>query len=85
MSCLHAITERITQPTPGQVRAARLAAGLTQVQAAILVSPASKKPYRTWQGYESPIGSKDHRAIPLATWELFLLLTNQHPALKLKL
>lgn len=28
-------------------------------------------------------GLPDHRAIPLPTWELFLLLTEQHPTLKL--
>ena len=78
------ISERITQPTPTEVRVARENAGLTQAQAAELVSTAKTKPYRTWSGYETT--DTEHinaRAIPLATWELFLLLTNQHPTMKL--
>ena len=59
-------------------------AGLTQTEAAELISPAQIKPYRSWQGYETAEGQKDGRAIPLAVWELFLLLTNQHPTLVLK-
>lgn len=77
------IVERVLAPTPEQVREARERAGLTQTQAAQLVSSARTKPYRTWQGYETPFGVKDHRAIPLATWELFLLATGQHPTHKL--
>jgi len=83
---LHAtpITERIRQPSPDEVRAARDRAGLTQAQAAQLISPAQIKPYRSWQCYEVPEGQKGGRAIPLAVWELFLLLTEQHPSLTLK-
>ena len=83
---LHAIpiTERISQPTPEQVRTARDRARLTQAQAAQLISPAQIKPYRSWQCYEVSEGQKGGRAIPLAVWELFLLLTEQHPSLKLK-
>ncbi len=74
------ISERISQPSSEEVRSARLAAGLTQSQAAMLVSPAQgKTAYRTWQHYEVKEGLPDHRAIPLATWELFLLLIDQHP------
>lgn len=76
------ITGRVTAPTPEQIRQARKAAQLTQAQAAQLVSPAQCQPYRTWQGYEVALGAKGHRAIPLATWELFLLLTDQHPTLQ---
>ncbi len=77
------ISERVQQPTPQEIRSARKAAGLTQVQAAALVSPAQgKSSYRAWQIYEVDAGKPDHRTIPLPTWELFLLLTHQHPTLK---
>lgn len=78
------IRDRITQPAPQEVRAARKTAGLTQEQAAALVSPAQgKSSYRAWQVYEVAVEKPDHRAIPLPTWELFLLLTEQHPSMKL--
>ena len=78
------INERISSPTPQDVREARAAAGLTQAQAAALVSPAKgKSSYRAWQVYEVEVGQPDHRTIPLPTWELFLLLTGQHPTMKL--
>lgn len=73
------IAKRLPQPTPGEIRQARQQAGLTQAQAAQLVSAAQNQPYRTWQGYEVDAGKPGHRAIPLAAWELFLLLTEQHP------
>lgn len=74
------ISERVSQPTPEEIRTARLAARLTQSQAAMLVaSSQSIKAYRTWQHYEVKEGLPEHRKIPLATWELFLLLTDQHP------
>lgn len=77
------ITERVTQPSPQDVRLARLSANLSQAQAAHLVSAAQGQPYRTWQGYEVAQGKPGHRAIPLATWELFLLLTDQHSSYRL--
>ncbi len=77
------IIERITQPTPEEVRQARENASLTQSQAAEMVSPAKLAAYKTWAGYETARGQKNHRAIPLSTWELFLLLINQHPSFKL--
>lgn len=74
------LAQRVSQPTPAQVLDARRAAKLTQADAAILVTPAvGARPERTWQNYEAAEGTKAHRAIPLATWELFLLLTGQHP------
>ncbi len=73
------ITERISQPTPDEIKAVRKLAKLTQTEATRLVTAAKAKPFTTWQGYEAPVGSDGHRAIPLATWELFLLLTDQHP------
>lgn len=78
------ILARISQPSPEEVKLARDSAGLSQGAAAQLVSPALAKPYRAWQGYEAAIDRKDHRAIPLAVWELFLLLTGQHPAYQLE-
>ena len=78
------IVERVSPPTPWEVRVARNTAGLTQAEAAALVSPAKgKSSYRAWQVYEVEAGQTDHRAIPLPTWELFLLLTGQHPTMKL--
>jgi len=65
------------------VRAARVVAGLSQTAAAQLVSDAGKKGYRTWQRYEAPTDSPDHREIPNGLWELFLLLTDQHPTHRL--
>lgn len=76
-----AITDRIAPPTPEQVKIARLRAGLSQAQAAALVSSASSAPRRSWGGYEKTDGV-NKRTIPLATWELFLLLTDQHPMMK---
>lgn len=69
----------VGKPTPAVVRAVRQRAGLTQAQAAQLVSDAQGQPYRTWQGYEAAVGTRGHRAIPAATWAFFLLLTGQHP------
>jgi hypothetical protein len=78
------IADRVQQPTPAAVRAARKTAKLTQAEASLMVAdvPAARAE-RTWQNYEADVGKSTHRAIPLATWELFLLLTGQHPALEL--
>lgn len=73
------IRHKLPQPTPEQIRAARKAVGLSQTAAIQLVSDAGAKGYRTWQRFEAPMGSHDHREIPNGTWELFLLLTDQHP------
>lgn len=75
--------ERLPQPAPADVLAARKAAGLTQTNAAQLIGPAGAKGYRTWQRFEYPVGNKDHRAIHPGLWVLFLLLTEQHPTLRL--
>lgn len=58
--------------TPEKVFQARQAAGLSQAQAAALVHLGS--PVR-WSEYE-----RGTRTIDAARWELFLLLTDQHPA-----
>ncbi len=75
----------LPRPTPDEVRRARLAAGLTQAQAAQVISPGvGPAGYRTWQRYEAPAGSAGHRDIPPSTWAMFLLETEQHPDLWLK-
>lgn len=60
-------------PTPKAVRAAREAAGLSQSQAAALVHLGAAV---RWAEYE-----RGARSIDRARWELYLLLTNQHPNL----
>lgn len=64
--------EKLKQPTPAQVRAARKAAGLTQTQAAELVHAAG---WRTWWNWEKESSSAESREIPLAAWDLFLIKT----------
>lgn len=59
--------DQIAQPSPAEIKSARLAAGLTQTQAAQLVHASLK----TWQNWESESG--EARKIPLASWELFLI------------
>lgn len=54
-------------PTPIEIKAARVAARLSQSEAATLVHATR----RTWQNWESPEGSGNHRAIDPAAWELF--------------
>lgn len=78
------IAERISPPIPDEVRQARRAAGLTQAQAAQLVAVSHERAERTWQNYEAAVGKAAHRDIPLAAWELFLLMTGQHPTLKVQ-
>lgn len=60
-----------TNPTPKQLKAARLAAGLTQKQAAEIVGAQE----RAWQYYEAG------RPIPHCKWRIFLLETG-NPASK---
>ena len=75
---------RINLPTPSglTLKAARLAAGLSQVEAAELmgypVQAGSRGGLqsRTWQALESPT---DERNMPGPVFALFLLLTQQHP------
>lgn len=75
---------RIELPCPdGQtLKSARLAAGLSQVEAAELmgypVQPGSRGGLqsRTWQALES---DTDARHMPGPVFALFLLLTHQHP------
>lgn len=63
-------------PSSTVIRIARAAAGLTQAQAAALVHLGAQP---RWAEYE-----RGDRPIELARWELFLLLTNQHPTLAVR-
>ena len=75
---------RIEMPSPSgaELKSARLAVGLSQVEAAELmgypVQPGSRGGLqsRTWQALESP---NDERTMPGPIFALFLLLTQQHP------
>ncbi len=53
------------------LRAARLRAKLTQAQAAVLVSSSE----RSWQDWEG-----GRRRIPMAKYQLFIILADQLPA-----
>lgn len=57
-------------PTAQEVKDARMAVGMSQLEAAQLVGHAS---YQTWNYWEN-----GHRTIPAASWALFLLATGQH-------
>ena len=78
------MTTRIALPIPDglTLKSARLAAGLSQVEAAELmgypVQPGSRGGLqsRTWQALES---ATDARNMPGPVFALFLLLTHQHP------
>jgi hypothetical protein len=80
---------RINLPIPSgfTLKAARLAAGLSQVEAAELmgypVQAGSRGGLqsRTWQALESPT---DERNMPGPVFALFLLLTQQHPEFALR-
>ena len=56
---------RLENPTPSQIKEARIALGLTQTEAAESVGAAS---YFTWQAWET-----GRRKMPAAKWELFRL------------
>lgn len=54
-------------PTPDQIRDVRMAAGLSQSQAAALIDGTM----RGWQGYEADQGAPDHRRMHPGLWRLF--------------
>ena len=58
-----------SNPSPAEVRAARLAAGLTQAQAAALVHASP----RNWQQWEDMTGGANARRMHPGLWELFRL------------
>lgn len=68
------ISQPLKPPAPAEIRAAREYASLTQSQAAELVHSRN---YNTWANWEAERADPRHREIPLATWELFLVKTNQ--------
>lgn len=72
-------SERISlskaRPSPDEIMAARLAAGHTQDEAARLVHLSRRD---RWSEFERGI-----RPIEPARWELYLLLTDQHPTWRL--
>ncbi|NMG64867.1 helix-turn-helix domain-containing protein [Azoarcus indigens] len=55
------------KPSPGEVKAAREAAGLTQAQAAELVHATP----RNWQQWEDATGGTNARRMHPGLWELF--------------
>ncbi len=60
--------------TPAEIKAARIAAGMTQSEAGACVCGT----LRTWQDWEA-----GKRPMPPAVWELFQLHTDQHPTHRL--
>lgn len=65
-----ALTELLDPPSPEEVKAARIAAGHTQAQAAETVGFSRKA---TWSDYEGP------KQMPSLHWTWYLLATGQHP------
>lgn len=63
-------------PTPSAVAAARARAQHTAAQAAAIVHSGRGQ---TWLDWEA-----GRRAMPAASWELYLLRTGQHPELVLQ-
>ena len=61
----------VKSPAPAVLKEARERAGLTQTAAAAVVHTTC----RTWQQWEAEEGSKGHRAMHPAFWELFQLKT----------
>jgi putative transcriptional regulator len=62
-----------TPPTANEVKARRLAVGLTQTEAAELVHTKC----RTWQQWEASEDSVTHRQMHPAFWELFVIKTSK--------
>lgn len=79
---------RLDMPIPSgdQLKAARIAAGLNQAQAAELMGYSLQSgsrggvQSRTWQALESPT---DERKMQGPIFAMFLLLTDQHPDFRL--
>lgn len=64
----------IFEPTPEEIKATRLAAGLTQVKAAEMVYVVG----RAWVYWEATDSASGQRKMPLAVWELFLAKIGKH-------
>lgn len=54
-------------PTPAQVKAARIKAGLTPDAAAFIIYCGK----RAWENWEKPESSPEHRKMHPGLWELF--------------
>jgi DNA-binding XRE family transcriptional regulator len=63
----------MNNPSPAEIKSTRLAAGLTQTEAANLVYVSLKG----WQRWETEEALTTHRTMPAATWELFLMKTKE--------
>ena len=76
------LTLDMPAPTAGELKAARIAAGLSQVQAAELMGYPVQQgsrgglQSRTWQALES---ETDERTMQGPVFAMFLLLTGHHP------
>ncbi len=71
------MTDLLTPPpTPAEVHAARLVAGLSQPAMAELIGLASYRTVQAWESGQNPVTP--------GSWVLFLLATGQHPGYKLK-
>ncbi len=76
------LTLDMPAPTASELKAARIAAGLSQVQAAELMGYPVQQgsrgglQSRTWQALES---ETDERTMQGPVFAMFLLLTGQHP------
>ncbi len=67
-----AVTELLAPaPAPAEVRAARLAAGLSQPQMAGVLGLHSHRTVQAWESGQNPVAP--------GLWALFLLATGQHP------
>lgn len=66
----------MNNPTLSEIKALRKRHGLTQAKAASMAMVA----LRTWESWESD--SKTSRPINLASWELLLIKTGEHPQFK---
>ena len=67
-------------PTGDTLKAARLAAGLSQVGYPVQAGSRGGVQSRTWQALES---ATDPRNMPGPIFAMFLLLTQQHPSMSL--
>jgi transcriptional regulator with XRE-family HTH domain len=65
------MSPKLIPPTPAVIKAGRLAAGLTQSEAAEFVHLTRLE---TWSEYERGVTAMDN-----ARWELFLVKTGQSP------
>jgi hypothetical protein len=67
---------RLDEPSPVSIRAARQASGLPLAQAAYSCGLGAAPRWAEFEG--------GRRAIDPARWALFLLVTDQHPDLRLR-